>query len=118
MVSPNLFHGAAQVFLDLKHGGCYLFCSGPPGEVWDVMWRRCTMDSVAAGWTCPAAWSSSTAHAAVICPQPRRRPAQTPGPCLEDAGALLCARHVLLDQKPSLNFNRAKYMVAHLEAEP
>lgn len=76
------------------------------------------MDSVTSGWICRAAWSSSTTHAAVIRPQTRRRPAQTPAPCLEDAGALLCARHILLDQKPSLVFNRAKYMVAHLEAEP
>lgn len=77
------------------------------------------MDFVTSGWVCPAACSFSTTHAhSLIHPQPRRRPAQTPAPCLEDAGALLCARQVLLDQKPSISFNRAKYMAAHLEAEP
>lgn len=76
------------------------------------------MDSVTSGWICPAAWSSSTSHAVVICPQPRRTPAQTPALCLEDAEALLRAGHVLLDQKLSLNFKRAKYMVAHVQAEP
>lgn len=77
------------------------------------------MDSVTPGWVCPAACSFSTTQAhSLIHPQPRRRLAQTPAPLLEGAGALLCAGQVLLDQKPSINFNRAKYMVAHLEAEP
>lgn len=59
-------------------------------------------ESVTLGWICPAAWAYSTIFALVIFPQPRRRPAQTPAPWLGDAGGLLCARHILLDQMPSL----------------
>lgn len=83
-----------------------------------VTWNRRIMVSVTSGWICPTTWSSRTTHGAVVHPQQRRRTAQSPAPCSEDAGALFCAEHVLLDQKPSLSFNRAKLIVAHLELSP
>lgn len=36
IVSFGLSGSPARVFLDLKCGGCYLFCPGAPREVWDV----------------------------------------------------------------------------------